>query len=325
MTLSSLMTIDSNLIWLNAVFILIFKPFTIGSMLFILFLKKSKIHLDKLEIFLILMLIYQVGMFFEMILNIFIYDTLEFDLVLKMADNNISTSTSTSTNTNTNTNTNDNIPRTRDNPDYARLIRYLSANIGALASKRPVTRAIGLTIANAGNILADIASNEERANYWIDQYNFYKTNGRFRGGQPGSGPFERGSNPFDDPANIGNSDTTNFMPNFEFIRDLLSPVEHSIPLDTLINVHFIMILGLFVITCALILLTAYVYIQILIVFNKDFILNKIKNRYAVMYVKYVLFKSRVDIIVMSIFILATLCFMVYILHYLIVHPIVVKT
>ena len=61
----------------------------------------------------------------------------------------------------------ENIPRNRDNPDVARLIRYLSTNIGALMMRRPISRAIGLTIANCGNIIADafFFNNEERANY----------------------------------------------------------------------------------------------------------------------------------------------------------------
>lgn len=154
---------------------------------------------------------------------------------------------------------NDNIPRNRENPDIARLIRYLSTNVGALLARRPVTRAIGLTVVNAGNIIADVASNEERANYWIDQWNFYKANGRFRGGAQGSGPFERGTNPFE-PASgqgptssgslllskPGNTSTSNFTSNligdgsvdFSFIKDFFTPVDHNIPLDTLISVHF---------------------------------------------------------------------------------------
>lgn len=257
------------------------------------------------------MLIYQVSLLIEIILNSFIYNNLNIDLVLKMSDNN----------------TGDNIPRNSDNNDLPRLIRYLSANIAALAARKPLNRAIGLTIANAGNIIADVLSNEERANYWIDQYNFYRNNGRFRGGQSGSGPFERGTNPFDKPEDIGNSDTStsNLITNFDSIKDLFSPVEHSIPLDTLINVHFVMILGLFILVFCLIISIIYLFINILILFNKDYFLNKVQNKYALMYVKYVIFKSRVDIVVMGIFIIAVLCFMLYILHYLIVHPIIVNT
>jgi hypothetical protein len=65
----------------------------------------------------------------------------------------------------------------------------------------------------------------------------------------------------------------------------------------------------------------YFYINLIILFNKDFFLSKVKNRYALMYIKYVIFKSRVDIDVIGIFILPVLCFILYVLHYLIVHPI----
>lgn len=182
---------------------------------------------------------------------------------------------------------------------------------------------IGLTIANAGNILADIVSKEERANYWIDQYNLI--NPRLIGGvatQEGTGSFERGTNPFDVPKIYG---TSNFMSDFNLIKELFSPVEHSIPLDTLINVHFIMILGLFVLVFSLILLYIYFCVNLIIIINKDFFIKKVKNRYALMYVKYVLFKSRVDIAVIAIFIISILCFILYILHYLIIHPIIVNT
>ena len=221
-------------------------------------------------------------------------------------------------------NSSENIPRNRENPDYARLIRYLSTNIAALVARRPLTRTIGITIANAGNILADVATNEERANYWIDQYKFYMRNGRFRGGLEGTGPFERGTNPFENPENINNSNTSNFSPNLDFIRDLFSPVKHNIPLETLVNVHFIMILGLFILVITLILLTIYFYLNLFILFNKDYLLNKVTNKYALMYIKYVVFKTRVDIVVIGVISLTVLIFMIYILHYLIVHPILIS-
>lgn len=258
------------------------------------------------------MLIYQVGMLIEIILNNLLYYSPDIDLVLKMSNNSNS-------NTNLNPNLGDIIPRNRDNLDIPRIIRYLGSNIAAIFVIRPMSKAIGLTLTSAVNILADIVNNEEKANYWIDQYNFYKFNGRFRVGQGGSGPFERGTNPLD---NLNNSGTSNFMPDSNFIRDLFSPVEHSIPLDTLINVHLMMILGLFVLVCCLILIYLYFCVNILIILNKDYLLNKIKHRYALMYFKYVLFKSRVEIFVISMFIISTLCFMIYILHYLIVHPII---
>nr|WVH38105.1 hypothetical protein [Cubamyces menziesii] len=263
-----------------------------------------------LDTLLILMLIYQVGILIEISINSFIYYNTDFDSILKMSSNS----------------TGDNIPNSEGrNDDMARLIRYLSGNIAALSARRPMTRAIGLTIANAGNILADIASDEARANYWIDQYNFFKVNGRFRGGQPGSGPFERGTNPFENPENIGKSDASNYLPDLNFIKDFFEPVEHSIPLDTLQNIHIIMTIGLFVLVFCTVLLLIYFFFNLLILFNKDFLLNKVKNKYAVLYIKYVLFKSRVDIIVIGLLVIGTLCFVLYILHYLIVHPISVNT
>nr|YP_010041361.1 hypothetical protein J6642_mgp03 [Pisolithus microcarpus]QPA36138.1 hypothetical protein [Pisolithus microcarpus] len=221
---------------------------------------------------------------------------------------------------------NDNIPRNRENPDYARLIRYLTTNVAALSSRRPINRLIGLTIANAGNIIADIFSNEERANYWIDQYNFYMINGRLRGGQDGTGPFERGTNPFENNSDNSNNfvDSSHFLGNFDFIREFLTPVEHSIPLETLINIHILVNLGLFVMVSLLIVLIIYLYVNLIILFNKDYFLNKVKNKYVLMYVKYVVFKTRVDIFVISFMILGVLFFIAYSLHYLIIHPIVIK-
>jgi hypothetical protein len=333
LALNLLIPEDSIFIWINLALIILLKHSIVGSILFIMWLKhfNTKVILTKIDIILIIALIYQLGIIIEIIINNLIYYNLDLDCVSNMSDNN--------------NNTGDNIPRNRDNPDYARLIRYLTTNIVALTGRRPINRAIGVTIANAGNILADIVSNEERANYWIDQFNFYNINGRFRGGQEGTGPFEIGTNPFDrsyDTNNAGggsnpttnnigggsnpttSSDASNFMPNFDFIRDFISPVDHSIPLETLINVHFIMILGLFVLVIALILLTIYFYINLLILFNKDYFLNRVKNRYALMYVKYVIFKTRIDIGVMGITSLLVLGFMAYILHYLIIHPIIIS-
>ena len=90
------------------------------------------------------------------------------DVVLNMSDNSNSNNSNDVRSNNANI-PNDNIPRNRDNPDIPRLIRYLSGNVGALMCQRPMTRAIGLTVANAGNIIADVLTNEEKANYWIDQ------------------------------------------------------------------------------------------------------------------------------------------------------------
>ncbi len=244
--------------------------------------------------------------------------------------------------TNNNNALNENIFRNRENPDYLKLVRYLCTNLTALMVRRPEAKILAIIIANAGNILADVVYNEERANYWIDQYNFYRVNGRLRGEQPGTRPFERDTNPFDGPANIHNSntnvidlggfsslvspkgDSSNFIGDFNFFRAIFSPVDHSIPLGTLINVHLVMVIGLFVLTLALLIVIIYLYINLIILFNKDFFLNKVKNKYVLLYVRYVAFKTRIDIIILGFIILAVLCYMLYILHYLIVHPIVIS-
>nr|WVH38221.1 hypothetical protein [Trametes cingulata] len=307
--MSTIIPNDSYCYLLHNILILIYKPFIIGPVLFLIYIKKiGKSYLSMLDTLLIFMLIYQVGILIEITINSFINYSTDIDLILRMSSNS----------------TGDNI-RNNGNDDIARIIRYITGNIAALSARRPMNRAIGLTIANAGNILADIVSNEERANYWIDLYNFYVANGRFRGGQPGSGPFERGNNPFDNPDNIGKFDTSNYLPDFSFIKDFFAPVEHSIPLETLQNVHTIMTLGLFVLVFCVLLLLIYFFFNLFILFNKDFLLNRVNNKYAVLYIKYVLFKSRVDVLVIGLLIIGTLCFVLYILHYLIVHPILVNT
>nr|WVH38274.1 hypothetical protein [Trametes maxima] len=298
---------DSYFYLLHHILILIYKPFIIGPVLFLIFKKKCKLYFSVLDTLLILMLIYQVGLLIDIIINNFINYSTDIDLIFKMSGNT----------------TGNNIPSSEGrNNDIARLIRYLSANVAALSARRPMSRAIGLTIANAGNILADIASDEARANCWIDRYNFYMANGRFRGG---SGPFERDNNTFENPDNIGKSYTSNYLPDLSLFKDLFAPVEHSIPLDTLQNIHTIMTLGLFVLVFCTVLLLIYFFFNLLILFNKDFLLNRVENKYAVLYIKYVLFKSRVDILVIGLLIIGTLCFVLYILHYLIVHPVIVNT
>ena len=106
-----------------------------------------------------IMLIYQLGVYTDICINSLIDYSTNINLICKMSDNTIG----------------DNIPRGyNQNEDRARLIRYLSTNTAALLARRPMTRIIGINIAIPGLILADIASSEERANYWIDQYRFYR-------------------------------------------------------------------------------------------------------------------------------------------------------
>lgn len=127
---------------------------------------------------------------------------------------------------------------------------------------------------------------------------------------------------------IGNyNNLSNFLPDFDFTRilDLFSPVEHSIPLSTLINLHFRSLLCLFVIVFCMTFLFIYFCVNIFIIYNKDYLLGKVKNKYAIWYVKYVIFRSKVDIVILAIFILYSQCFMLYVLHYLIVHPIIINS
>lgn len=103
---------------------------------------------------------------------------------------------------------------------------------------------------------------------------------------------------------------------------MFSPVEHTMPLDTLLNVHFIFIFLLFILIVCLIILTLYYYLNLIILFNKDYFLNKVKNKYVLMYVKFIIFRTRIDIALMGALILVVLIYTAYVLHYLIVHPII---
>lgn len=308
---------------------------------------KAKTQVSMLEYVLTLTLIYQLGLLTEMLININMYqDFLLYnsDLILNMADNNQNNNQNMNQNTNQNLynrfypnlGQNDNVPRHHDNPDLSRMIRYISGNAAALMAGSPRNRAAGIFVSNSFNLIADVISNEEKANYWIDQYNHYMKYGQMRGGEKGDGPFERVFNPFnrnfegsnDDNGSGGSGisslvDSSNSSDS-NFIRNLLSPVDHSIPLDTLINQHFIIILALFFMVLALIIITIYFYLDLTIIFNKDYLLNNVKNKYILMYVKYVLFRTRVDIIFFSILSLSMLIFFAYCLHYLITHPIILS-
>ncbi len=52
------------------------------------------------------------------------------------------------------------------------MIRYISGNVAALIIKNPRSRAIGVFATNSYNLIADVINNEEKANYWIDLFNF---------------------------------------------------------------------------------------------------------------------------------------------------------
>lgn len=305
---------------------------------------KSKSQVSVLEYVLTLTLIYQLGLLTEILININRYQDLllyNYDFIFSMDDDNQS-----NPNKNSNQNSynkiypnmglNDNIPRHHDNPDLSRMVRYISGNVAALMAGSARNRAIGVFASNSFNLIADVISNEEKANYWIDQYNFYNKHGRMRGGKDGSGPFEREFNPFDQNPPGSNNDSSggsgisSFLDSSNpsdnnFIINLLSPVDHSIPLNTLINQHFIIILALFFMVLALLIITLYFYLDLIIIFNKDYLLNNVKNKYILMYVKYVLFRTKVDIMFVSILSLIIIIFFAYCLHYLITHPIVVNS
>lgn len=305
---------------------LLFKPSTIGLIFYVMYRIKAKTKVSKLEYFLSLSLIYQLGLLTEVFINIDFYqlNLINYtDYILNVSDNN--------ENLNKTGQLNDNIPRHHENPDLSRMIRYISGNVAALMMKNPKSRVIGVFATNSYNLIADIISNEEKANYWIDQYNYYSRHGRMRGGADGIGPFERGFNPFnpngpDDDSSGGSSNISSLIDSSNssdknFIQNLLSPVDHSIPLETLINQHFLIILGLFFIALAFIILTIFLYLDLFILLNKDYLLNKLKNKYLLMYVKFVLFRKKVDMIIIGLFNLFTWIFFAYCLHYIITHPI----
>ena len=99
---------------------------------------------------------------------------------------------------------------------------------------------------------------------------------------------------------------SNYNLNIDFIKDILSPVEHSISLEIL-YVHFMVILILFIIVISIISVI-YFYINIIIIFNKDYFLNKITNKYLLMYIKYIVLIRKVDIFVIGFIILSILYF-----------------
>lgn len=316
---------------------LLFKPSIMGLIFYVMYRIKAKTKFGVIEYILGLSLVYQLGLLTEILLNSYFnqFELFQYiDYSMNMADNN--------SNQNNDNNNNrppynlyppttgmTNIPR-QDN-DYTNMVRVIAVNAAAWAAKTPRTRAVNLVLGNTYAALTDILTNPEKANYWIDQWNHYKNTGSLRGGKPGYGPFEREFNPFD-PGNNGSSggsgvssliDSSNSSDK-NFFQNLLSPVDHSIPLETLINQHFIITLLLFILVLALIFLVIFFYLDLIILFNKDYFLNKVNNKYILMYVKYVVFKYKINLVVIAGINLFTLFFLAYCLHYLITHPIVLN-
>lgn len=69
-------------------------------------------------------------------------------------------------------------------------------------------------------------------------------------------------------------------------------------------------------------LTLVFQLGLLIIFNKDYFLNKVSNKYIKMYAKYVLLKTKFNLIFEALIIVLTLLAIAYFLHYLITHPII---
>lgn len=287
----------------NYILVLIYKALTLGAILYVLCTHKPKIAFRFIDKLIILFIIYETFELMEIMINNFLF-----------AENPASILHMSS----------DNIPNKNNNNDYGRLISTINAAI----VRKPVLRAAAITAAATANILLDIVSDEARANYWIDQYAHYQNHGRLRGGRPGAGPFERGfldlPRPGQGSSNLTSNSTSDSNPILDYIFNLFSPVEHSIPLETLISMHTILSIGLFILVIFLIIVTIYFYLNLLIIFNKDYILNRFTNKYILMYIKYVLFKSRLEIAVLSFVVTAGQCFIAYILYFLIQHPIIIN-
>lgn len=311
----------------------------------------SKIKVGLIEYIASLCLFYQLGLLTELLFNMFVthyYNFVDYnDLIMNMSSNNQNNSPGQNNNPGQNNSGNFpnpypwlnhpetilaewNLPVDNNNMDLARLVRYISGNLIAYSMRQPRTRLASAAMTNGFNVILDVISNEQRANYWIDQYNHWIIHGRLRGGQSGYGPFERGTNPFEPPSENNNggagySGVNNFANSnnpLDLIRDFLSPVDHSIPLPTLVNVHTLIHLCLFFMVLALLLLTLFFYINLIIISNKDYLLNNVKNRYILWYVKYVIFKSRIDIYLIGLLNICSLIGFAYVLHYLITHPII---
>src|SRR5882757_7622078 len=183
------------------------------------------------------------------------------DIICNMMENNDNTNNNSETGNNNPINnvSNQNIGRF----DYslltiATLITYLSDNISILLLQRPFTNLMSQTIVNASMVILDLTSFPQMANYWIDEYNHYIRTGSLRVEEPG-GPIPSiylDPNPFARVSETNNPPLPAIEPNnqflpidslplkFDFIREFLTPVQHSIPLETLINIHTLLHLSL---------------------------------------------------------------------------------
>ena len=336
-------------LYLQPVLYFLVKPYIVGFCFYIFYLICFNQRVTIIEFFLMLIFIFNIALFIENLFfsfshyynNLYMLNLSLSDIICNMMENNDNNNSDTGNNNPINNVSNQNIGRF----DYslltiATLITYLSDNISILLLQRPFTNLMSQTIVNASMVILDLTSFPQIANYWIDEYNHYIRTGTLRVEEPGGpipsiylepNPFARVSETNNPPLpaiehnnNFIPIDNFNFNFNFDFIRGLLTPVEHSLSLETLINVHTFLHLSLLLLVIILIILTIYFYINLLILLNKDYLINKIKNKYLLIYIKFVLFRTRIDILLLGILTLILIFFMLYILHYLIIHPIIIN-
>jgi hypothetical protein len=181
-SINSIEVLNNFTLFISIISIYLFKPYVIGLIIYMLLFYYKLIRLNIIEILLTIILIYHFGLVLDICLDFisstFVGPKINSDYIMHITDNTNNTNTNNTNNTNTNntnnTNTNsninnqlpyDNIPRNINNTDSARLIRYLVGNIAALTARRPAARLTSFFVTNVTNVLIDIASNEERANY----------------------------------------------------------------------------------------------------------------------------------------------------------------
>jgi hypothetical protein len=106
-----------------------------------------------------------------------------------------------------------------------------------------------------------------------------------------------------------------------FLFSFFRPVFVEGHLDDLIGQQvFICFLLLFIVTGLLVLLTLYMFINIML-HNKEFILKRFSNRLVIFYIKYQYFLAKISIILLPMLIMVGLLELFVGLYYLITHPI----
>jgi len=108
---------------------------------------------------------------------------------------------------------------------------------------------------------------------------------------------------------------------FTSIMNLLQPTFVEGFLDDLIGQQLIIHIILFFILISLILLIITYFINILILFNKDFILNKFKNKYIRLFINYESFLTKLTLIILPFFIILGLIILFHGFYFLISHQI----